>query len=84
MPLMDGCQATTQIKSISSKTKIIALTASALQEESVAILATGCDDFIRQPFSADELFSLMTKHLGVCYTYAESANRKDRSFLNRQ
>jgi Amt family ammonium transporter len=51
--------------------KIIALTASALETERVKIMAMGCDDFLRKPFKIDELLMMMTKHLGVCYTYAE-------------
>jgi ammonium transporter, Amt family len=73
MPNMNGYEAIQQIKSEGeSQTKIIALTASAMEEERANILATGCDDFLRKPFQSEELFSLMTKHLGVCYTYAET------------
>ncbi|MCC0175971.1 response regulator [Waterburya agarophytonicola K14] len=80
MPVMDGYSATQKIKNNSTfPTKIIALTASALEEECSVILATGCDDFMRKPFQADELFSLMTKHLGVCYTYAEAFNSTESS-----
>ena len=71
MLTMNGFEAIMKIKGDLSKTKIIALTASALEEEREIILAAGCDDFMRKPFKADELFSMMTKHLGVCYTYAE-------------
>jgi len=73
MPVVDGIQTVAQIKSDPSiETKVIALTASALEEERAAILAMGCNDFMRKPFQVNELFSLMTKHLGVCYTYAET------------
>lgn len=72
MPILDGYAAVKQIKSVSSPTKIIALTASALEEERGRILAAGCDDFLRKPFQVNDLFCLMTKHLGVCYTYAEA------------
>ncbi|NJL52560.1 MAG: hypothetical protein HC930_10680 [Hydrococcus sp. SU_1_0] len=34
-------------------------------------MAIGCDDFLGKPFKTDELLLMMTKHLGVCYTYAE-------------
>lgn len=82
MPAMNGFEATKKIKGDRlSKTKIIALTASALEEEREVILAAGCDDFIRKPFKADELFSLMTKHLGVCYTYAEVAVSQETLLL---
>ncbi|MEM8675247.1 MAG: ammonium transporter [Cyanobacteria bacterium P01_G01_bin.67] len=73
MPTMSGHDAIRTIKDDPiTNTKIIALTASALEEEKAAILALGCDDFIRKPFEVDELLLVMTKHLGVCYTYAEA------------
>ena len=72
MPVMGGQEAIRIIKGAPSpEVKIIALTASALEEERVSILATGCDDFMRKPFKTDELLMMMTKHLGLCYTYAE-------------
>lgn len=53
MPVMDGYTATQQIKSIlgGENTIIIALTASAFQEERGMILSIGCDDLICKPFS---------------------------------
>ena len=73
MPNMNGYEAVRRIKTDKlSKTKIIALTASAMQSEKAVIIDTGCDDFMRKPFQAEELLAMMTKHLGVCYTYAET------------
>jgi Amt family ammonium transporter len=81
MPNMNGYEAIKQIKSESQfPTKIIVLTASAMEEERANILATGCDDFLRKPFQAEELFSLMTKHLGVCYTYSEAISPTNSEF----
>jgi ammonium transporter, Amt family len=73
MPNVSGERAIEIIKSDRRTTKIIALTASALQTEKARIMSLGCDDFIRKPFKTDELLLMMTKHLGVCYTYAETA-----------
>jgi ammonium transporter, Amt family len=89
MPVMDGYQAIKQIKSNCSSqpttTKIVAITASAMEEDRAVILATGCDDFMRKPFQATELFETVTKHLGVCYTYAESNHQeKSEKFLLKQ
>ena len=84
MPVMDGIGAVTKIKSQPSQTKVIALTASALEEERSVILAAGCDDFMRKPFGANELFSLMTKHLGVCYTYAGTVDTTARTTSQSQ
>ncbi len=73
MPNINGYEAVRKIKTDKlSKTKIIALTASAMQSEKAVIIDTGCDDFMHKPFQAEELLVMMTKHLGVCYTYAQT------------
>lgn len=61
MPVMDGYEATQHIKAHKGQaTVIIALTASALDEERAQILAAGCDDFVRKPFLEDTIFKKMT------------------------
>lgn len=67
---LSGERAIEIIKSDRTTTKIIASTASSLETERVSIMALGCDDFLRKPFKTDELLLMMTKYLGVCYTYA--------------
>ena len=71
MPVMDGYQATQRIKSHlkGQATAIIALTASAFEEERVVALSAGCDDFVRKPFREEELFEKMAHYLGVRYLY---------------
>ncbi|MGB3405381.1 MAG: ATP-binding protein [Microcoleaceae cyanobacterium] len=71
MPVMDGYEATKQIRSMdnSSQTVIIALTASAIQEEEQHILSVGCNDILRKPFKAENLLDNMAKHLGIRYIY---------------
>jgi CheY-like chemotaxis protein len=54
-----------------AKTVIIALTASAFEEERVNILSAGCDDFISKPFRESVLFDKMAQHLGVRYLFEE-------------
>ncbi|WP_202807000.1 hybrid sensor histidine kinase/response regulator [Planktothrix agardhii] len=73
MPVMDGYEATKYIKSTTkgNATAIIALTASVLEEEKAIVLSAGCDDFMRKPFTEDQIFEALTKHLGVQYIYAE-------------
>jgi PAS domain S-box-containing protein len=73
MPIMDGYEATKQIKSTTKgqAIAIIALTASVLEEERSVILSAGCDDFVRKPFRESDIFTIMQKHLGVEYIYAD-------------
>ena len=75
MPVMDGYEATRQIKSHlrGHATVIIALTASAFEESRSVILAVGCDDFVRKPFREKVIFEKMAQHLGVQYIYANES-----------
>jgi CheY-like chemotaxis protein len=78
MPVMDGYEATKQIKSTTKgqATAIIALTASGLEEERGVFLSAGCDDFLRKPFREADIFELMHKHIGVNYIYEDSTLEK--------
>ncbi|EIJ41981.1 PAS domain S-box [Beggiatoa alba B18LD] len=71
MPIMNGYEATKQIKAQAGDKKIIiiALTASAFEHERQHILDAGCDDFVRKPFREREIFDKLTQHLGVHFTY---------------
>jgi signal transduction histidine kinase/CheY-like chemotaxis protein len=75
MPVMDGYEATRRIKAQSQGHRspiIIALTASAFDEERAAILATGCDDFVRKPAEESTIYHMLAQHLGVKYLYEET------------
>jgi CheY-like chemotaxis protein len=73
MPVMDGLTATRRIKATEAgaQTKIIALTAHALEEERREILAADCDDFIRKPFKDTEIFDALAEHLGVRFVHKD-------------
>ncbi|MBW4465118.1 MAG: PAS domain-containing protein [Pegethrix bostrychoides GSE-TBD4-15B] len=73
MPGIDGYEATRQIRAAagSETTKIIALTASAFEEQQETILAAGCDDLVRKPFQEAIIFDKMAEHLGLRYLYEE-------------
>lgn len=73
MPIMDGYDATAQIKRSpkGKDTVIIALTASAFEEQQEAILRAGCDDFLPKPFQQEVLLDKIAHHLGVSYVYGE-------------
>ncbi|MGB3516181.1 MAG: PAS domain S-box protein, partial [Elainellaceae cyanobacterium] len=75
MPVMDGYEATKQIRASlkGQATVILALTASALEEEKLVVLSAGCNDFVRKPFREADLFSKMADYLGLRYVYEEQA-----------
>lgn len=83
MPVMDGYEATKQIKSQpqGKETVIIALTASAFEEERVVILSAGCDDFMRKPFYEAELLEKIGQYLSIDYIYEETVNEFSESVL---
>ena len=73
MPVMDGYEATRRIKSTTKgqATVIIAVTASALEEDRELILSEGCDGYIRKPFRDMEIFSEFEKQLGLQFVFEE-------------
>ena len=50
---------------------IIALTASAFEEDRAAILAAGCDDIVNKPFRHGMIFDMMAHYLGAQYLYQD-------------
>ena len=68
MPVMDGFEATRQIRNFERKTKkenipIIALTANAMQGDQEACLAAGMDDYLSKPYSTKTLFEILNHWL---------------------
>lgn len=69
MPVMDGFDATASIRQWEReggrrRLPIIALTASAFQEDRDRCLAAGMDDFLTKPVNADELTATLAKWMG--------------------
>lgn len=84
MPLMDGCEATSLIKQRekkthqhSHKTIIIAITASAFEEEKQRIVSAGCDDILSKPLQEQKIFEKISKYLGVQFLYQENTTNID-------
>ncbi|GAC1480702.1 MAG: hypothetical protein NVS2B14_20740 [Chamaesiphon sp.] len=71
MPVMNGYEATKRIKTDirGQATAIIALTASAFEEEQTLSLSVGCDDFMCKPFREEVLLAKIAQHLGARYLY---------------
>ncbi len=90
MPECDGYEATKRIrneelrikngaappKHQTPNTRIIVLNASSYEEERSVALSKGCDDFLRKPFRAAEIFDLLHKHLGVRFVYEENGGQQ--------
>jgi PAS domain S-box-containing protein len=70
MPVMNGYEATQKIKAMGNgKIRIIAVTASAFQEDMQKSLDAGADAYLRKPFKEHELFECIGSCLGVKYVY---------------
>ena len=76
MPLTDGYEATQIIRKMENqnpdadfRTVVIAITASAFEEERAVAMSEGCDGFLRKPFREADMFELMRRHLGVRFVY---------------
>ena len=65
MPEVDGLTATKQIRETPevAKTKIIGVTAFAMEGDAERILAGGCDDYISKPISIEPFFKTIDKVL---------------------
>ena len=72
MPVMDGYEATRRIKQNFPGPIIIALTASAFEEERNAIFAAGCDDFVSKPAQESIILEKMAQHLNLRYLYEDN------------
>ena len=73
MPVMDGYEATRTIKASPdiTNTAIIAVTASAFEEDKQRVLAAGADDYMSKPFKDAELFENIGRLTGAEYLYEE-------------
>lgn len=63
MPVMDGLQATTEIRKRENgaRTPIIGVTAAAFQEDRDRCFAAGMDDFLAKPVTLDQLSQMLDK-----------------------
>src|SRR5438477_138805 len=73
MPVMDGHEAIRRIRARAGgkDPKIIAVTASAMDENRQELIEIGADDFLSKPFREIQLFQKIHTLVGVEYVYAE-------------
>jgi PAS domain S-box-containing protein len=70
MPVMDGYETIRGIRAIEEKkTPIIAVTASAFQEDKQKTKDSGADGYLRKPFKEHEVFERIESYLDVQYVY---------------
>ena len=71
MPILDGLEATSQIRELEEKDQkenripIIALTASAMKGEKERCIDAGCNDYITKPINQNQLREVLEKYLGT-------------------
>lgn len=63
MPIMDGLEATRQIRKHSLTIPIIAQTAFAFDQDRVRIIEAGCDDYLTKPLSPVSLKATIEKYI---------------------
>jgi PAS domain S-box-containing protein len=63
LPVMNGYEATKEIKKIRSDVPIVAQTAYAMTTDKEEALSTGCDDYISKPIKKAELIDIVKKYL---------------------
>lgn len=85
MPVLDGLEAIRSIKAESrgKSTVIIALTASAMEDQRQEALEAGADDFIAKPCDQNELLNKIAVQLKIEYDYETDANDGKAAGLNK-
>jgi two-component system sensor histidine kinase/response regulator len=75
MPVMDGLEATRSIRRQpgGSEALIIALTASAMDQDRDEVLQSGANDFLSKPCPEEELLRKLQDHLHLSYRYDDRA-----------
>jgi CheY-like chemotaxis protein len=63
MPVIDGIEATRQIRAINSKIPIVAITAYAMSGDAVRILEAGFDYFLPKPIDKDLLLAIISEFI---------------------
>ena len=65
MPIMNGYEATKQIKEVFPNLPIVAQTAYSTPEDKEKVLTAGCNDFITKPIAKEVLNTMLNNYLKV-------------------
>ncbi len=81
MPIMDGFEATHQIRLFENETgidriTIIALTANAMQGDREKCLNAGMDDYLAKPYTSKSLFNTLSQWLTVVPNFSDETSEK--------
>ena len=63
LPIMDGYEATKQIKKIRKDLPVIAQTAIAMTDKRQKVFDAGCDDFLTKPILSDDLLKKIKEYI---------------------
>jgi CheY-like chemotaxis protein len=91
MPIMDGLETTRRIRASQADDApvIIAVSASAMDEDRNEVVGCGIDDFVSKPCRENELLEKIRARLGIGYLYASDERQTESvaalaSVLNRE
>lgn len=65
MPIMDGYEATINIRKLNSTIPIIAITAYAMEEDEIKAMKAGCNHYLSKPVSKQSLYDTILNYLAV-------------------
>ncbi len=80
MPVMSGYDAIRVIKGMESgrDIPIVAVTASAFEEDRIKVLGIGASDYLRKPFREREIFDMIKKYLDLEYIYSNEIHEQKK------
>jgi signal transduction histidine kinase/DNA-binding response OmpR family regulator len=85
MPVMDGMEAVPAILALGTGTPIVALTANIMTGERERYAALGMEDYLAKPFTSQDLYRCLLKHLKpVGFAGANEGGKEKDSRLHKQ
>ncbi len=72
MPVMGGLEAADEIRKTDKNVKIIAITASAFEQNKAEVLSRGFDGFIAKPFRTETVLETLSDYCGFEYIVSEA------------